>query len=638
MSDSQASRPLRWKAIVRVGVLVGISLGLVVVAYRAMFSSFQIQDDEGYALLSLRMFNAGGALYDQVYSQYGPGFFVFVGGLLRLLHVPLTSDGARMVNLVLWTSSSLLAGLVLLRLTRHLLVAAIGLLVAFLVLHVDANEPLHPGASIGFLLVLLVAVTVFLAPSRRSLAMALVGACAAALLSIKANVGGLAFISIAVACVFTVPSLRRRRVIPALVATLFVLTPILLLSGHLPSPAIWHFAALASLSALALVCILGRIPRADGFEMWDVYMVAVGAVVVLSIAITVVLAQGTTLTGLIDGAVVNPASTPTIQFAPPVIGLKSVAWALAGLLTAVGWRRWVQGKSFGSSATLALGITRLGAGLLIWIGLTGEVMEEPMIVASGLMIGAPIAWLSAVPDDPSPEIRFVRALIPALAILQVLHGYPVPGSQLAWGQLLLVVVGGICVGDGLRQVSAAAGSLTPRLRAWPVGATLVVLFFGVWLALKPLHRYSDEVALAYSSGVPLDLPGARRLRLEPAQAEQLRALSGALRRDCRTFLTMPGLDSLYLFTGEPAPVELSGPWMYFLSAADQRRIVQRVAPMRGLCVVRSAAAGYVWFLLSGHHPTRPLVQFIDHGFMSAATFEGNGPVSYELMVRKHPRR
>ena len=170
-----------------------------------------------------------------------------------------------------------------------------------------------------------------------------------------------------------------------------------------------------------------------------------------------------------------------------------------------------------------------------------------------------------------------------------------------------------------------------------MSAVLVVLVFGVWVALKPLHRYSDQVALAYRSGVPLDLPGAHRLRLGPGHAEQLRALSGALRRDCRTFLTMPGLNSLYLFTGEPAPVELSGPWRCFLSTADQRRIVERVTPMRGLCVVRSDPIEAVWFFSSGHQPPRrPLVDFIDSNFTPVARFNGNGPFSYELMVRKTP--
>ena len=634
MTEHSNTRSPRWEAILSAGALVAISVALVVVAYRALFGSFEMQDDEGYLLLSMRMFNAGGALYDQVYSQYGPGFYAIFGEILRILQVPLTSDGARFVNLTLWISSSLLVGLVLLAFTRRLLVGVTGLLVAFLVLHVDANEPMHPGSLIGFLLVLLVAIAVFLVPSRRSLAMVLIGACAALLLAVKANVGGLAFVSIAVACAFTVPVLRNRRAIPVVVAAVFVVAPVILLSKHLDTPSIWHLAAIASLSGIALVCVLSRNPTADDFEVRDLWMGALGALVVLAIAILLVLAQGTTLSGLVDGAVVKPASTPSIQFAPPIIAGTSVVWALVALLAALVWRQWLQGRSFRSATELALGGIRLVAGVLIWAALTGEVMEAPMVLTSGLMIGAPLAWLSAVPDRLSPATSFVRALIPALAILQILHGYPVPGSQFGWAQLPLVLVGGICVGDGLGQVTAAAAAFAPGRRVWSMVASVFVLLFGAWLAVKPLHRYSDEVALAYRSGVPLDLPGAGRLRLPPAQAEQLRSVTRALNAECRTFLTMPGLNSFYLWTGETAPVEMSGPWEYFLSSDDQRRIVERVARTPGLCVVRSDAAAAVWFFSTGHNPpVRLLVQFIDSNFTTAATFGGNGPIVYELMVR-----
>ena len=637
MTEHNKTRSPRWEAILSVGVLVAISVALAIVAYRALFGSFEMQDDEGYLLLSMRMFNAGGALYDQVYSQYGPGLYAIFGELLRILQVPLTSDGARFVNLTLWISSTLLVGLVLLAFTRRLLVGAIGLLMAFLVLHVDANEPMHPGSLIGFLLVLLVALAVFLVPARRSLAMALIGACAGLLLATKANVGALAFISIAVTCAFTVPVLRNRRAIPVVVAAVFVVAPVILLSKHLDTPSIWHLAVIASVSGIALVCVLSRSPTADEFELRDVWMGVLGALAVLAVAILLVFVQGTSLSGLVDGAVVDPASTPSIQFAPPIIGGTSVVWALVGLLGALVWRQWLQGRSLGSAAEVAIGLIRLVAGLLIWAALTGEVMEAPMVLTSGLMIGAPLAWLAAVPDRASPARGFVRALIPALAILQILHGYPVPGSQFGWGQLLLVLVGGVCVGDGLAQVSAAAGTLAPGRRAWSVSASVVVLLFGAWLAVKPLHRYSDEVALAYRSGVPLDLPGAGRLRLPAAQAEQLRSVTAALKGRCRTFLTMPGLNSFYLWTDETAPVEMSGPWEYFLSSDDQRRIVERVARTPGLCVVRSDAAAAVWFFSTGHHaPVRPLVQFIDSNFTTVATFGGNGPIAYELMVRKQP--
>jgi hypothetical protein len=100
---------------------------------------------------------------------------------------------------------------------------------------------------------------------------------------------------------------------------------------------------------------------------------------------------------------------------------------------------------------------------------------------------------------------------------------------------------------------------------------------------------------------------------------------------------MPALNSFYLFTGEPAPVEMAGPWAYFLNSDDQRRIVERVRTTRGLCVVRSDAAAYVWSLTTGHQPpARPLVQFIDSNFETAASFGGNGLISYELMVRNRP--
>src|SRR5207248_11158359 len=126
-----------------------------------------------------------------------------------------------------------------------------------------------------------------------------------------------------------------------------------------------------------------------------------------------------------------------------------------------------------------------------------------------------------------------------------------------------------CLGDGIRQLSGLSAARWPRPRAWAVAANVGALLFVAWTLARPLHRYSDEVALAYRSGVPLDLPGSSRLRLSPGQVGQLAALTDSLRRRCRTFLTLPGLNSLYQFTQRPPPVELSGPWMYFFDSQDQ---------------------------------------------------------------------
>lgn len=116
---------------------------------------------------------------------------------MKLAGIAFTSEGARWVNLFLWLGPTALAALILLRLTRSLVLSA------------DAFEPLHPGATIGFLLLALVAAVVYLVPSRIPLAMASVGAFAVALASVKINVGGLAMVSILFACVLTSPILRR---------------------------------------------------------------------------------------------------------------------------------------------------------------------------------------------------------------------------------------------------------------------------------------------------------------------------------------------------------------------------------------------------------------------------------------------
>ena len=64
------------------------------------------------------------------------------------------------------------------------------------------------------------------------------------------------------------------------------------------------------------------------------------------------------------------------------------------------------------------------------------------------------------PGD-GPWTPFLRVLIGELAVLELLHGYPVAGIQPAVGALPLVLAGGICVGDGLKQIGEMA---RPQLR------------------------------------------------------------------------------------------------------------------------------------------------------------------------------
>src|SRR4051794_25423124 len=459
--------PRRWLLVSYGVALALITLGLAWVAYRAMFSGFDVPDDDGYLLMSLRKYDAGGSLYTDVYSQYGPGVFVLVGSALRAIGVALTNDGARAVNLTLWLASTLLVGLSLLRLTRRFLVSVAGLLVAFLLLKPDANEPLHPGATIGFLLVAIVAAAAFLLPSRPRAALAAIGALGAALLSIKVNVGGLALLSAGFACVVTVPALRRRLWLRVLASGLLAAIPFVLLSDHLDDAATARFAGIVAIGVICVAVTAARLPEASVPDRGGVAALIAGAVAVVALVSLVPMIGGTSPHELIEGWVIRPSKTPGIQWDP--LHVHPLAWLVAGAglaLAVVVQLLW--GRTFAPGWDAVLGAGRVLAGLAIWVAVTGPVFGLPIHLTQGMVVGAALLWVAVLdPRGGSPQTSFLRVLIPALAALQFLQAYPIAGSQVFWSGLLLVVIGGIIAADGADQLAAAGASWRPRFAAWP---------------------------------------------------------------------------------------------------------------------------------------------------------------------------
>jgi hypothetical protein len=607
-----------------------ITAALAWVAYRAMFSMFDVPDDDGYLLMSLRKFNAGGSLYDSVYSQYGPGVFVFVGGALRAAGVALTNDGARDVNLFLWLASTLLAGLVMLRLTGRLLVSASALVVTFLVLKTDINEPLHPGATIGFLLIAMVAAAVFLLPSRQRTGLAAVGAIGAALLSIKVNVGVFALLSAGFACVATMPDLRRHLPLKVVAGALLIVVPFALLSKHLGDADTLRFAAIVAIGVLGVVLVAPRLPpsRIPDGRSW-LWLVGGAAAIVFLVGL-VPIVTGTSPSQLVDGWFVRPAQTPGIQWVPLLVHPWAWVFGAVGLGGAIAARLGGLGPPSGWTRAIS-GAGRTVVGMLIWLSLVGPIFELPIDLTQSMVVGAPLLWVAMLdPRADSRDTSFIRTLIPALAALQFLHAYPMPGSQLSWSSLLLVFVAGICVSDGIDELKAAGLAWRPRLRAWPAIAALPVAAFGVWLCVKPLRQEVRLAKATYNSGVPLDLPGAREIRVSEPQALQLQELTGALRKHCSTFLTFPGMNSLNILSGEEPPVEMSGPWPFFFTTGEQRDIVEKVRDIPRFCLVWKPDLVAFWAGYSGNVvPQRPLVRFFKDDFSTLRNFSG-----YYLQVRK----
>src|SRR5262245_33156567 len=130
----------------------GVTTAVVAsIAYFQIFSFFAEYDDEGYLLISLKLFRHGQALYDTVFSQYGPFYYAFMDGLRSVLGLEWTHDAGRFITLGIWASTSLLSGLLIFALTRSLWLGCAVQLLTALALDTLRYEPMHPGGLICLL-------------------------------------------------------------------------------------------------------------------------------------------------------------------------------------------------------------------------------------------------------------------------------------------------------------------------------------------------------------------------------------------------------------------------------------------------------------------------------------------------------
>jgi hypothetical protein len=356
-----------------------------------------------------------------------------------------------------------------------------------------------------------------------------------------------------------------------------------------------------------------------------------GLVVAAAVTVLVVgawqLGRGSSLEGLARGIVLDPLSHPYVLAVPPLLSPTAPAWALACvaaclvflLLRRTGW-------SEGWPVTALRGPAQVLAGAFIWLAATDRLLVSPLAAL-------PLLWVALVPpaDPGGAPPGFGRSLLVAVATLQALHAYPVAGSQVAWGTVLFVPVGAVAIADGWRATVTAVRAGGPDAR-W-LGPAAAVLATGlVALAAGAVHDATQRYRQGYETGVSLGLRGAESIRVAPRQATLYRTLTANLEAHCATFVTMPGLNSLYLFTRlEPPTMMNATVWMSLLTSAQQREIARRLStPALPTCAVRRRLA--TW-----RNPglaATPLGRFIDAEFETVLVVD-----DHEFMIRRaSPRR
>src|SRR5436190_4431957 len=463
---------------IRVYPLLAAGLvGSALVAYPSMFSRFAPYDDEGFMLISIKSFIASGHLYDQVYGQYGPFFYEFWGGLFALLGVDPTHNSGGMATLVLWLAASVLIGFSTYRVTGSALLGVCVQLLVFSRLSSIDNEPMHPGGLICLVLSVMTAASTFVA-RRAGVAMATIGAATGALLLTKLNVGGFALLAVALAGLATYRLPEWRRWLRPLIELFCIALPWLLMFRQLDHGSVRAYAAHATLAIAAVVVALRLWGPSRLRSAVELRWLAWGFGGTVALVVFVALVTGSGPVDLIRGVVIDPFQLPDIFTNLLQLPVRFLALDVAALLACLG-AAWLSTHEGFDRPGMVLGRALLGLGAGLAIGLTAAGVELPYagtgFSADGLWpLG--LAWVWLLPTRPGtrPETEFSRRLIPALAVLQSLHAYPVAGSQIAFSSFLLLPLAAISFDNGARDITGVLTERFDRRLALAVPIVLVV--------------------------------------------------------------------------------------------------------------------------------------------------------------------
>jgi hypothetical protein len=222
------------------------------------------------------------------------------------------------------------------------------------------------------------------------------------------------------------------------------------------------------------------------------------------------------------------------------------------------------------------------------------------------------------PGKPDRAIEFARLLVSPLAVLQSLHAFPVAGSQVLWSAFLLIPVAALCVANGVRGIALSLGGQRERRAFFAIGAIAATVAM-VGLVDIELKRGHDQARAAHDGSVSIGLPGAEDLRVSPDEATKYQAIVAAIEANCESFVTLPGMNSFYLWTKQDSPTGYNATgWPTLFDAAHQQRVVEQIRSTDGLCLLENIPMARFWG--AGEIPPGPLVRDLSRGFVPVADF------------------
>ena len=436
----------------------GIALLLALSFFPLLFNRVEVYDDEGFWLVTIRQFLHHGSLYVHTFGGgYGPFYFSFTGVIYRIIGQNPSLFNGRMLVLVFTTLSSGLLAATIWHVTRSVAFSILGEVVtsAALIL-VAGNEPMSPGSIIVLVLSVLVYALAGYAVGQRTGLLVIVGAAVCALVLIKINIGIIAVAGLVVALVvgnLTYPKLIRGAVVGGA-----VLLPFVLMFQRLSGLGIATFAFLIAISMLGLCAVMSV--DAIKIPIKSVIAVGVGFGGVLVASLLWPLSSGTSLGTILNAVFVYPIRQVNLLAVLPVVNIQWTMIVITALVVIavtthrVGVNQLVSPES--PIRSLALSIAALA---VLGLGIGSTIAGRFGLWLPSIVLLPALAVIAEAP----PRVRLALRLTMPIAILQVLHAYPVAGSQTGWATFLMFVPCSIALAagmDGLRMWKEAAPRIT----------------------------------------------------------------------------------------------------------------------------------------------------------------------------------
>jgi hypothetical protein len=579
------------------------------------FTGFAEYDDEGYVMIGLRSFLQGHALYDYVYSQYGPFYYLVEASIYALLHVEVTHNAVRALVAAFWGLSAVLSAWSTYRLTRSWILTALGFTGVVAILGFFTGSPGHPEEVCIALLIGVSIAASYLSNGAMIRVGCVLGALIAALTLTKINIGAYAALAIGLALLKAMSVGRRfQRVLFVTLAIAGLALPVIVMAPLLQQEWAKRIVVLLVLSLCATFLTVWH-TETEQIVTPPVLVAGVSLFgVVAALIVAVFFLRGTTLSAMLYMTVLQYGDFAKNWYIPFSVSTELVPGL--SLILAVAWVL----TSGSSRARGPLIILLNSIKVFVSVAWCLNLRSNHFPLMYNFVV--PFIWLVLVPPTSQSQKKqaFARLALCLLSVFSAMYLLPVAGAQIAFSLVLTVPIVCLFLDDG-RALLVQGMRLRRSMQVIEIVAVVLLLATNGFWEYGALHRYRRLA--------PLALPGADLLHLPRNEAADYQQITAVLNSSCDSNFSMPGIFSLYFWTETAPPTNLlMSNWIGLLNTDQQKQVVSDLSHYKNLCIVSNPRLVKNW-MRGQDLSTLPLARYIDDGFEPAMQVG-----AYVVLVRK----